>query len=129
MDEMKKKKKKKKQGGRPRVEIDWKVFDNLCHIWCTLREIASAFSCSEDTIERAVKREKGVGFAEYYKEKADGGRIALRRKQLQVALAGNVTMMIFLGKQKLSQIDEKIVRGDVTLHKELLKLIEDQDEK
>ena len=118
----------KKPGPKP-IKIDWDEFDKLCHMFCTKREIAHWFDCSEDTIERAVKREKKREFAAYYEQKSDGGRIALRRAQLQTALGGNVTMQIFLGKQKLGQIDEKIVKSDVTLHSELMKLLEEQDEK
>lgn len=95
-------------GGRPRVEIDWDVFDALCGVQCTLAEIAGHFECSEDTIERAVTREKAVGFADYYREKAGRGTIALRRKQYAVALGGNVTMLIWLGKQRLGQTDKQV---------------------
>jgi hypothetical protein len=92
---------------RPRKEISWEVFDALCGVRCTLTEIASHFDCSEDTIERAVKREKRVGFAEYYRQKAGAGAIALRRKQFQVAMSGDRTMLIWLGKQMLGQVDKQ----------------------
>jgi hypothetical protein len=89
--------------GRPRKEINWTALDKLCHIQCTLSEIAGYHECSEDTIERAIKREKGVTFAEYYKTKSMGGKISLRRKQFQVAIDGDKGMLIWLGKQYLGQ--------------------------
>lgn len=95
-------------GGRPRVEIDWAVFDALCGVRCTLAEIASHFDCSEDTIERAVQRDKSQGFADYYRQKEGRGAVALRRKQYQLALNGNVTMLIWLGKQRLGQTDKQV---------------------
>lgn len=88
---------------RPRKEINWDEFDKLCAIQCTQVEIANWFECSVDTIERAVKRTHKVGFAEYYIQKADKGKISLRRQQWQLALKGDKTMLIWLGKQHLEQ--------------------------
>lgn len=92
--------------GRPRAKINWEEFDKLCAMWCTLEEIAAYFNCSIDTIERAVKRDHKVNFAEHYSVKAAGGRIALRRAQMQTALRGNVAMQRWLGIQKLDQSDK-----------------------
>ena len=111
------------------IQLDWEEFDKLCQMFCTKREIANWFCVSQKSIDRCVQRDKEMGFDAYYEQKSDGGRIALRRVQLQTALGGNVTMQIFLGKQKLGQIDEKIVKSDVTLHSELMKLLEEQDDK
>ena len=76
---------------------------------CTRKEIAGFFECSEDTICRDVQREHGVTFEVYRDEKAEAGRISLRRKQMQVAMGGNVTMLIWLGKQYLGQTDKSNV--------------------
>ena len=55
------------KGGRKRIPIDQKVFENLCSIQCTLAEIAAVIGCSEDTIERWCVRTYKEGFAETYK--------------------------------------------------------------
>ena len=89
---------------RPRIIVDWEHFDKLCAIQCTLVEIAEWFNCSVDTIERAVKREKKMGFAEYYKIKSSRGKISLRRQQFKLAEKYPV-MAIWLGKQYLGQAD------------------------
>jgi hypothetical protein len=104
-----------KKGGRPTLEIDWSIFDKLCGLQCTLSELAGFFDCSEDTIERAVKREKKVGFADYYKKKSSQGKISLRRNQFRLA-EKNATMAIWLGKQYLGQSDKQLVEhsGSVT---------------
>lgn len=102
----------KDKGGRPKIDIDWEIVDKLCAMQCTLREISAWFDCSEDTIERACKREKKIGFAEYFKQKREKGRISLRRKQHEVAMTGNVTMLIFLGKQYLGQADKLETTGE-----------------
>ena len=92
---------------RPRKEINWEIFEGLCSIQCTRREIADVLGCSEDTIKRAVKREKGVTFEEYAQKFAAKGKVSLRRKQYELALAGNVTMLVWLGKQYLEQKEKQ----------------------
>jgi len=103
--------------GRPRIEIDWKEFDKLCGMQCTLVEIAGWFDCSEDTIERRVKEEYGITFAEHYRKRSSKGKISLRRRQLEVAMSGNPTMLIWLGKQMLNQKDrhEEADLGNATV--------------
>lgn len=97
----------KKSAGRPKIEINWDQFDKLCGLQCTKLEIASYFDCSEDTIERRVKEVHGVDFAVYFEQKRGSGKIALRRKQYEAAMAGNVTLLIWLGKQYLGQSDKQ----------------------
>jgi hypothetical protein len=92
---------------RPQIQIDWQKFDLLCALQCSLSEIACEFDCSEDTIERAVKREHKISFAEYFALKRGKGKISLRRKQYQKAMDGDTTMLIFLGKQWLGQADKQ----------------------
>ena len=81
-------------------------FDKLCNFQCTLEEIASFFDCSPDTIENRCKQEFGMNFSELFRQKRSQGRISLRRAQWKIALGGNVTMLIWLGKQYLDQKDK-----------------------
>jgi IS30 family transposase len=92
--------------GRKKIEVNWEEFNKLCEIQCTLMEIAHWFNCSEDTIERRVKEKHNMLFADYYKKESAGGRISLRRKQNEVAQAGSVPMLIWLGKQYLGQSEK-----------------------
>lgn len=91
---------------RPRIVIDKTQFENLCKLQCTLREIAAWFNCSEDTIERWVKREYGrkYTFKQKYEEIAPAGLISLRRSQFKLA-EKSAAMAIFLGKNYLGQTD------------------------
>ncbi|MBK7380571.1 MAG: hypothetical protein IPJ03_16570 [Ignavibacteriales bacterium] len=92
--------------GRPKIQIDWVQFEKLCAIFCTKEEIADWFNCSLDTIERACKRHYKETFAVVYKKKMAAGKISLRRKQYEVAMSGNVTMLVWTGKQYLGQKDK-----------------------
>ena len=93
--------------GRPRKEINQKLFENLCGIQCTEVEICSALECSEDTINRWCKRTYGTTFAETYKSKSQIGKSSLRRAQFRLA-EKNANMAIWLGKQYLGQKDQEV---------------------
>jgi len=96
--------------GRPRIEIDWNTFDKLCQIQCTKTEIAAVLGCSEDTIERRVLDEFSVTFAVHYITRAALGTMSLRRKQYEVAMNGSVPMLIWLGKNILSQTEKNEIQ-------------------
>ena len=91
---------------RPRVEINYNTVDKLLHIQCTGEEIASVLGIDYDTLQRAVKRDKKMRFAEYIKQKANSGKASLRRMQWKAAENGNNTMLVWLGKQMLGQTDK-----------------------
>jgi AraC-like DNA-binding protein len=100
--------------GRPRKEIDNKIFENLCGLQCTLEEIAGVFDCSPDTIERWCKREYKETFAEIYKKHSAKGKTSLRRTQFKLA-EKSAAMAIFLGKNYLGQKDNIIETDEQTL--------------
>ena len=49
----------------------------------------------------------GETFSDVHKKKSTTGKISLRRSQFQAAAAGNVSMLIWLGKQYLEQKEPK----------------------
>lgn len=67
------------RGHRPRIEIDFKALERLCHFQCSEEEIADWFNCSIDTVARRVKEKFGFSFAEYFTTKRVLGLISLRR--------------------------------------------------
>jgi len=92
-------------GGRPRKELNWDAFEALARANCTVEEVAAVMECDADTIQARCKERFGATFSAVLEQKACIGTAALRRKQMQIALGGNVTMLIWLGKQKLGQKD------------------------
>jgi hypothetical protein len=93
--------------GRPTIKINQEEFEKLVGLCCTLDDIAGWFNCSPDTIENWCKKTYKETFSDTYKKKAAKGKVSLRRKQMEVALSGNVTMLIWLGKQHLGQVDKQ----------------------
>lgn len=104
---------KKKKVGRKTIELDRDQFESLCGMLCTEEEIAGFFKVSVDTVERWCKREYGKKFCEVSKIYAEMGKASLRRAQFATAMAGNVTMQIFLGKNYLGQSDKKEQKVEV----------------
>jgi precorrin-4 methylase len=89
--------------GRPKANVDPRLVEQLASIGCSMKEIAAACNCSVDTLER--------NFAEQITKGRENGKTRLRKKQIEVALAGNVTMLIFLGKNMLGQADKQEISG------------------
>ena len=90
----------------PITDADFKNFENLCKIQCTLHEIAAFFDVDTNTIESRVRQRYGRKFSEVFRDKKKMGHVSLRRVQYEKALAGNTTMLIWLGKQYLQQLDK-----------------------
>lgn len=83
---------------RPKLKIDPEQVRKLAAIQCSLEEMASILGCSHDTLERR--------FASVIKDGRNNGKMSLKRKQYEVAMTGNVGMLIWLGKQYLGQSDK-----------------------
>jgi len=97
-------------GGAPRKAINWRELDKLCAVQCSMEEIASWFELDADTLTARIRETYCQTFPEYFAQKRGKGKIALRRRQLQVAMGTknvppNPTMLIWLGKQYLGQSD------------------------
>ena len=100
--------------GRPKAEIDWAVVDNYLKAQCDGTEIAEFFGIAPITLYRACEREYNVTFEVYKQQKRATGKMMLRAKQYQVAMSGDKSMLIWLGKQYLLQKD----KSDVTSNDE-----------
>lgn len=103
----------KRGKGRPYKELDKAIFEQLCAMMCTKWEIADFFSCDEDTVNNWCKRIYGKTFSEVWKEKNARGRISVRRAQYKAGVEeGNITMLIWLGKQYLEQTEKQEVHSE-----------------
>lgn len=78
----------------------------------TYETMAEYYGCSIDTIARRMKDEGG-DFCRAYKKGQGMGLMKLREAQLSKALAGDSTMLIWLGKQLLGQTDSVHNKVDV----------------
>ena len=87
---------------RPKkYKLDTEKVEQLAGFGCTNTEIASFFGCDESLIRKS--------YSEYLSKGRDKGKIRLRQLQWRAAERGNVSMMIWLGKQVFSQTDKQEV--------------------
>ncbi len=92
--------------GRKKIVVDFRLVEKLCSIHCTQDEIAAVVGVHRDTLNRRIKDAYDMSFTEYYKIASSKGKASLRRKQHEVALAGNVQMLKFLGINELGQVEK-----------------------
>ena len=97
--------------GRRPLNIDPTRVTELAANGMIQREIAAILDCSEDTLQKR--------FAAEYKKGQEVCNSRLRSKQVERALAGSDTMLIWLGKNRLGQTD----RQDVTSGGEPLRVV------
>ena len=86
--------------GRPKLNIDGEKISKWISYGATVKEIADVENCSEDHIHK-VFRDKII------KGKAERN-MRLRKAQIELALGGNCSMLIWLGKQYLGQKESGI---------------------
>jgi len=91
-----------KKIGQP-SKIDMEKLDTLCQVGCTHEEIAAFFGITTRAIEK--RRTESEEFRAFMDSRRLVGKISIRRAQRQLALAGNPTMLIWMGKQELGQRD------------------------
>lgn len=103
-----------KRRTKPFAKIDWDQVDTMCGMHCTGEEQAGILNVDYDTLNSACKREKGMGFSDYFKQKSSSGRMSLRRRQYSLAMDGNSTMLVWLGKNWLGQTDKSEVTQTTT---------------
>lgn len=96
------------------IDLNWDVIDALCGVRCTMAEIAAQVGCSASTIQKRIREKHDMTFGEYWTAKSSTGMIALRRKQFQIAMNGNVAMLIWLGKQILGQKEQSKIEAELT---------------
>ena len=85
---------------RPKkYKLDTEKVEQLAGFGCTNTEIASFFGCGESLIRKS--------YSEFLTKGRDKGKIRLRQLQWRAAERGNVSMMIWLGKQVLGQTDRQ----------------------
>lgn len=94
----------KRAVGRQTLYPDLEGIKRAAAIGCTLEEIATVIGFSLYTLRDRLKDTPKVKDALEHGQRE--GRATLRRHQWQAAVKGNVTMLIWLGKNMLGQTDK-----------------------
>jgi len=91
---------------RPKAVIDWNKVDKYLQAQCDGVGIAGLLGIDVQTLYRRCNEDNKVGFAEYSAIKKAEGVELLKAKQYQVAMEGDKTMLVWLGKQYAGQSDK-----------------------
>jgi hypothetical protein len=110
-------------GGSERIDFDWKTLNAILQFKATQPQCASILECSEDLIANRIKEKYNLTFSEYRHQKMAKVALSLWQKQFELAMQGNVTLLIWLGKQLCEQSDKQEITGpegkDLTINYKL----------
>jgi len=90
--------------GRDKKVVPQPEVEHLASLGCTDRDIAEYFGIAENTLRYNFSTELTKGRHQL--------KTSLRQAQLRVALSGNATLLIWLGKNILGQVDQPINADD-----------------
>jgi len=76
----------------------------LAQLYCSYQEIADWFEIPRETLK--------YNFRDLIQKGYNSTKQGLRRAQIEVAMKGNVSMLIWLGKNMLGQSDNPMESGD-----------------
>ena len=93
----------KKRRGAPPKEVNAGMLTMLAMKGNTQEDCAAILGCSVDTIQRNYRNAYEIGLQKCC--------ASLRRKQVNMAMDGNVTMLVWLGKNMLGQRDRHELTG------------------
>ena len=97
---------------RTKIPIDWTRVEKMAMAGASGVQIAAAIGVHYDTLVNRYKEDNSSDFSEYLTTKREKGNELLLRKQYDVAMSGDKTMLVWLGKQRLGQSEKQ--QTDVT---------------
>jgi hypothetical protein len=98
--------------GRKKANIDWGKVDQMLMAGCNGVEVAASIGIHPDTLYLRCEEDNNMGFSQYSAAKKASGDRLLKMKQFDLAVKGDRTMLVWLGKQRLGQSDKKT--SDIT---------------
>lgn len=96
--------KKKRSVGRPKLNLDPEQVRSLSAIQCTMIEMSHVLKCSVDHLEQ--------NFSDIIKEGRTQGVMSVKRKQYELAMQGDKTMLVWFGKNYCGQSDRQEIRSE-----------------
>lgn len=108
---------------KPFAPIDYGTLADLCALMCTAEECAAVIGVSHDTLSRALKRDYGLSFTEFFRRHSAPALVRLRQAQFESAEGGSIPMLIWLGKQYLGQREPEKETPDEDVGEILRKLL------
>ena len=98
---------------RKKIQVDADQVRELARLGCTRDEIAGVLSIARTTFVMRMKEKK---FREAYDRGIAEGNASLRRAQYDGAVGGNTGLLVWLGKNRLRQVDRLETHNETTLN-------------
>lgn len=83
--------------------IDWDYVGKLFEAGCSINEACQYLDLNPTIVYKRCIAELNTTLSEYRDTKIGRGNSLLRLKQFQMAMGGNITMLIWLGRTRLGQ--------------------------
>lgn len=96
---------------RPKKPINWDVVEKRMEAGCSAKEIAASIPVEINTFYDRFKEEFGCGFGDFADTFCSAGDGNLRYTQYMKALSGNLNMLMFLGKERLGQGKDEVMKS------------------
>jgi hypothetical protein len=96
------------------IPIDWNLVDKLIQCGNDGVRVAANLGIHPDTLYNRCKAEHGSDYSAYQAEKRAKGVSLLLAKQYEVAMKGNTTMLIWVGKQMAGQKEQFSAATNIT---------------
>lgn len=97
---------------RNEIPIDWDKVEKAAMAGANGQQIAAMLGVHYNTLVYKAKEQFNCDFSEYLQEKRAKGDNLLITAQYKQALDGNTPMLIWLGKQRLGQVDKKEIKHE-----------------
>ena len=94
---------------RTKIPIDWTRVEKMAMAGASGVQIAAAIGIHYNTLAERYKADNKHDFSEYLATKREKGNELLLRKQYDVAMSGDKTMLVWLGKQRLGQTERQAI--------------------
>lgn len=92
---------------RKKLFIDWNRAEQAFMAGANGQQVAAMLGISYDTLYKRCRRDHKTELSEYKRQKREQGNTLLHAAQYKQALAGNTSMLIWLGKNRLGQTDKR----------------------
>ena len=98
---------------RKKIEIDPKMIRGLAQIGATWDEIAGILGIARTTLAVRMREKK---YRDAYEQGVAEGDVSIRRAQYDSAMRGKTGMLVWLGKNRLTQPARAETKTETTIH-------------
>lgn len=92
-----------------KTPVNWELVNSALQAGCRGTEIAAKLNICPKTLYLACKITHGKNWFDYSFEQREQGALLLRMKMFQLAMGGDKTMLIFLGKTRLGLVEKQSI--------------------